>query len=412
MSEPLPLVYLKDFADLRMGETIIAVDCTGDGLPVYSADTSDAPWNFSSRCRVANRRGCIVIGARGSIGHPRLPPYDEFAATQTTIVIDPNRSELEPRFLLYALRLVDLKSVSAQQAVPMLTIGDLRKVQIPKPSQSAQRRIAEILGTVDEVIEQTEALIAKQQQVKAGLMHDLFTRGLSFEASAEGAVTWKLRPPPAEAPHLYQDSPLGPIPKEWTAEAVESKIQVIDAQPDHRTPPAVLTGYPYIGIGDVSPTGEIMFEAARKVSADAFNKQFRSFDIHPGAFIFGKIGSLGFPTRIPHERNFAISANVVLFTGTIREHIDFVFWLCNSQWISRSMADATNTTSQPALGIQKIRKFRIPWPTSSDEREMISSRMESALTTIQSLERSLAKLRQQKQGLMHDLLTARVPVPA
>jgi type I restriction enzyme S subunit len=78
---------------------------------------------------------------------------------------------------------------------------------VPDFNPEQQRRIAEILGTVDEVIEQTEALIAKQQQVKAGLMHDLFTRGVT--------ATGTLRPPPAEAPHLYQDSPLGPIPKEW-----------------------------------------------------------------------------------------------------------------------------------------------------------------------------------------------------
>ena len=178
MSDGLPQVDLKDFADLRMGETIIAADCTGDGLPVYSADTKDAPWNFSSKCRVTNRHGCIVIGARGSIGNPRLPPFDEFAATQTTIVVDPNRSEFDPKFLLYALRQVDFGVNTAQQAVPMLTIGDLRRVRVSKPSKPTQRRIATILTTLDEVIEATEKLVEKHQQIKAGLMHDLFTRGL------------------------------------------------------------------------------------------------------------------------------------------------------------------------------------------------------------------------------------------
>ena len=56
-------------------------------------------------------------------------------------------------------------------------------------------------------IEQTETLIAKYQQIKAGLMHDLFTRGVTPDG--------KLRPTRAEAPQLYQESPLGWIPKEW-----------------------------------------------------------------------------------------------------------------------------------------------------------------------------------------------------
>src|SRR5205807_710318 len=70
-----------------------------------------------------------------------------------------------------------------------------------------QHNIADILSTLDGTIEQTEALIAKYQQIKAGLMHDLFTRGLT----ADG----RLRPTRTEAPHLYKQSPLGWIPEEW-----------------------------------------------------------------------------------------------------------------------------------------------------------------------------------------------------
>ena len=36
-----------------------------------------------------------------------------------------------------------------------------------------------MLSTVDRAIEQTEALIAKQQRIKTGLMQDLLTRGSS-----------------------------------------------------------------------------------------------------------------------------------------------------------------------------------------------------------------------------------------
>ena len=34
---------------------------------------------------------------------------------------------------------------------------------------------------VDRAIEQTEALIAKYEQIKTGLMHDLFTRGVTTD---------------------------------------------------------------------------------------------------------------------------------------------------------------------------------------------------------------------------------------
>ncbi|MDQ7074089.1 MAG: hypothetical protein Q9O24_02825 [Gammaproteobacteria bacterium] len=63
------------------------------------------------------------------------------------------------------------------------------------------------LQTIDQTIEKTEALIEKYQQIKAGLMHDLFTRGIT----ADG----KLRPPREQAPELYQETSTGWIPKDW-----------------------------------------------------------------------------------------------------------------------------------------------------------------------------------------------------
>ncbi|MGB5599730.1 MAG: restriction endonuclease subunit S, partial [Thiothrix litoralis] len=77
---------------------------------------------------------------------------------------------------------------------------------LPKIKISLQKKIATILQTIDQTIESTQALIEKYQLIKAGLMHDLFTRGIG----ADG----KLRPPREEAPELYQETAIGWIPKE------------------------------------------------------------------------------------------------------------------------------------------------------------------------------------------------------
>ena len=75
---------------------------------------------------------------------------------------------------------------------------DFERVRVKVPSPAAQRKIAKILTTLDNLIEKTEALIAKYQAVKLGMMHDLFTRGVDEHGH--------LRPPHAEAPHLYKPS--------------------------------------------------------------------------------------------------------------------------------------------------------------------------------------------------------------
>jgi len=88
-----------------------------------------------------------------------------------------------------------------------LSYSAIASTALPVPPVREQRQIAEILSTLDAAIEWTEALIAKYRQVKAGLMQDLFTRGVTPDG--------RLRPPRSEAPHLYKESSFGWIPNEW-----------------------------------------------------------------------------------------------------------------------------------------------------------------------------------------------------
>ena len=71
--------------------------------------------------------------------------------------------------------------------------------------------IKEILSTVDKAIEQTEALIAKQQRIKTGLMQDLLTKGIDEHGNIRSEET-----------HAFKDSPLGRIPVEWEVVELES----------------------------------------------------------------------------------------------------------------------------------------------------------------------------------------------
>ena len=93
------------------------------------------------------------------------------------------------------------------QAVKGATLNKekLKKIAISYPEDRAEQvKIAEILSTVDQAIEQTEALITKQQRIKTGLMQDLLTRGIDEHGDLRSEET-----------HEFKDSPLGRIPVEW-----------------------------------------------------------------------------------------------------------------------------------------------------------------------------------------------------
>jgi len=82
-------------------------------------------------------------------------------------------------------------------------------------SLAEQTRIGEVLSTVDLAIEQTEALIAKQQRIKIGLIQDLLTRGIDEHGNLRSEET-----------HQFKDSPLGRIPVEWEVKTIGQIFQI------------------------------------------------------------------------------------------------------------------------------------------------------------------------------------------
>jgi type I restriction enzyme, S subunit len=100
--------------------------------------------------------------------------------------------------------------------------------------EEVQRSIAETHRSLDTQITQTEALIAKQEQVRGGLMQDLFTRGVD--------ETGRLRPPREEALELYHETTLGWLPKGWSTPLLDSVANRASGHTPSRTEPTYWNG--------------------------------------------------------------------------------------------------------------------------------------------------------------------------
>jgi len=62
--------------------------------------------------------------------------------------------------------------------MPRTSWASLKNIKIFAPPVSEQQQIAQILDTLDTQLQKTEALIAKLEKIKEGLLHDLLTRGI------------------------------------------------------------------------------------------------------------------------------------------------------------------------------------------------------------------------------------------
>src|SRR5262249_8331264 len=101
-----------------------------------------------------------------------------FSCTNVCGTLKAKDNELDLQFLAYLLSTV-AKKHGSYVGNPKLMNGVMGEVKLHLPrTKKAQAKIAEVLSIVDQAIEQTEALIAKYQRIKTGLMHDLLTRGI------------------------------------------------------------------------------------------------------------------------------------------------------------------------------------------------------------------------------------------
>jgi type I restriction enzyme S subunit len=303
---------------------------------------------------------------------------------------------LDLRFFSYLLSTEAKKHVS-YIGNPKLMNGIMADIKLNLPKDKPeQTRIAEILSTTDEAIAQTEALIAKYQRIKTGLMQDLLTKGIDENGNIRSKET-----------HKFVVKNGIEVPEEWAVDNLGTIINAIDPQPDHRTPAQVENGIPYLGINDVDETGNIDYRKCRKVGINILEEHNNRYQLRVGDIIFGKIGTIGEPKRLINLENITLSANVILIQPI--ENSDFIYWVLNSENIKHQVNNSIHSTSQPAFGMEKIRALKISIP-KPDEQERIGKLLNDAQENIFSTTKQLIKLQSIKIGLMQDLLSGKVRV--
>ena len=306
------------------------------------------------------------------------------------------KDDFSQEYIFYALEHKNILFYIAGGTRSKLNQSELKKISINHPGKQEADRIGEILKTTDYAIANTEALIAKYQLIKTGLMQDLLTKGIDEKGNIRSKTI-----------HKFVIKNGIEVPEEWEVDCLGKIINAIDPQPDHRTPAPVENGIPYLGISDIDENGNIDYRKCRKVSSRILVEHNKRYQLRSGDIIFGKIGTIGEPKKLVNIDNLTLSANVILIQP--KENSDFVYWLLNSAAINQQVKNTIHSTSQPAFGMEKIRSLKIPIPELS-EQERISKSLNQSDQNIISLKIHLSKLQSIKTGLMQDLLSGRIRV--
>lgn len=119
-----------------------------------------------------------------------VPEFEKKSITAVDIVVAKvDEKEWCKRYiwqLLNSKPLADAgNSLATGSTRQRISRSNMSKITIPRPTLPEQRRIADILSTVDEQIQQTDEKIEKTKELKRGLMQDLLTKGIGHDEFEE-----------------------------------------------------------------------------------------------------------------------------------------------------------------------------------------------------------------------------------
>lgn len=287
-------------------------------------------------------------------------------------------------------------------------IGRILRFLYPS-KKNEQQKIARILKTIDQTIGKTEALIDKYQKIKAGLMHDLFTRGIGPDG--------QLRPPRERAPELYQETSIGWLPKEWKLKRLEDLLAPVSN--NLRSGPfgsallkseLVESGIPLLGIDNIHI--ESFVDNYRRFVPEKKFFELNKYSVRPKDVIITIMGTVGRAAVVPEYVERALSSKHLWTMTFDQERIipELVCWQLNyAPWVKTWFRREAQGGIMEAIQSRTLKRLRLPTP-SYDEQLEIFERYSKLFRWMTLEEMNLENLQKQKSGLMHDLLTGKVPV--
>lgn len=321
------------------------------------------------------------------------------------------REVFDSRFFIRLLKFHGsiLDRVSVGSTVRGITTHDLLSLALSYPDKSEQSRMAAVLDTVDEAIAETEVMIVKLKQVRAGLLHDLLTRGLDAHD--------QLRDPIAH-PEQFHDSPFGWIPREWEIKTLNELVaSAVDGPFGSNLKTEHYVNEPGVQVVRLQNIESGWFNE----SDQAFVSEDHALSLQRHQVVSGDllVASRGdenhplaraclYPAHLPpgivKADCFRLRMKTTMATN------GFVMLFLNCPSTRRELNILGQGVTRDRVNLTTLLKLRVLRPPVEEQRQIVKI-IDALDLKIRTEEALLAKLAALKSGLMSDLLTGRVRVP-
>ena len=279
-------------------------------------------------------KGTILFpksGASTFLNHRVIMGVDGYVASHLG-TIDTNPEFASNKFVYFMLTKIDAKTLTADQTYPSLRLEDIAKIEIPLPPIEVQEQLVVELDGYTAIISGAKQIIDN----------------------------WK---PNIDVDPDWNICELGEI-----CEFINGDRS--DNYPTIRTQDS--SGIPFINAGNLSE-GKISLAEADFITEDQF-KKIGGGKIETGDVLFCLRGSLGKMALNIDITKGAIASSLIILRAK-REKVEplYLYTLLASNIGQNQIAGQRTGAAQPNLAAGNLKKFKIPLPAISIQKEIVAS---------------------------------------
>ncbi|WP_440955423.1 restriction endonuclease subunit S [Methanosarcina sp. Mfa9] len=342
------------------------------------------------------KKGDIIFGKRRSYLRKVAVSERDAVVSAHSMVLRPTGDKIHPDFLPCFMQSSifwkTAHAISEGSMSPTIKWKTLAKQQFWIPSVPEQKKISELLWSIEDNIQKTEKLIETTETLKQGLLNELLTKGIGHTR--------------------FKDTELGRIPEEWEVESLKSITSKITkgTTPTTYGNSFVDEGINFIKVESIDEFGKFLPESFAYIDEDTNLMLSRSI-LQENDILFSIAGALGRVARVTQNTLPANTNQALAIIRINKENIlhQYVQYYLSSNITQEYITRHSVKTAQANVSLTLLSKLPILIP-SQDEQLKICAIIKKVEENLNSYILHLEKLKNLKKKLINKLILGKVRV--
>ena len=384
-----------DYIKIVMGQSppSSTYNSFGNGLPFLQGKAEfgemyPKPVLFCSKPKKIAEKDSILLSVKAPVGDVNITPF-KICIGRGLIAIVVKKEKLNNFFLFYYLSFIkkSIGYLSSGSTFKAITKNDLAKIEIPIPNFAEQKKISEILLTVDRAIEEVNEAIAKTERLKKGLMQELLTKGIGHKE--------------------FKETETEKIPKDWKIKKIADLFSIeTGTTPSTKQKKYWENGHVnWITPADMNKlNGRLFIEnSERKVTEKGLKETNLTLMLN-GSIIISTRAPVGYVVIAKDKTTFNQECKG-LIPKNIKEinPIFYTYYLLSKKYL---LENSSSGSTFKELSKKALENFIVLLPPILEQNK-IAEILSTVDERIQLLKEKRNKLKRVKKGLMNELLTGR-----